>query len=40
MATLLENISDIRRVEWVIKKIINFITPKRLLAIRGWRYYY
>ncbi|MBD0288584.1 MAG: amidohydrolase family protein, partial [Flavisolibacter sp.] len=34
-----QNISDIRRVEWVIKnnKLYN---PKQLLAVRGWKYYH
>jgi hypothetical protein len=35
----LQNIADIRRVEWVIKnnKVYN---SKELLAVRGWKYYY
>jgi imidazolonepropionase-like amidohydrolase len=35
----IKNISDIRRVEWVIKnnKMYN---PKQLLASQGWKYYY
>jgi imidazolonepropionase-like amidohydrolase len=34
-----ENISNIRRVEWVIKngKLYN---PKQLLVSQGWKYYY
>lgn len=33
-----KNISDIRRVEWVIKKS-RLYYPKRLLATQGWQYY-
>jgi hypothetical protein len=35
----INNIEDIRRVEWVVKnkKIYN---PKQLLASKGWKYYY
>lgn len=34
-----KNISDIRRVEWVIKNG-RMYSPKKLLASRGWKYYY
>ncbi|GAO41389.1 amidohydrolase family protein [Flavihumibacter petaseus] len=34
-----QNISDIRRVEWVIKNN-KFYHPKQLLSLRGWKYYY
>jgi len=34
-----KNISDIRRVEWVIKNNKTY-NPKQLLASQGWRYYY
>ena len=33
------NISDIRRVEWVIKNKRIYL-PKQLLAAQGWKYYY
>lgn len=33
------NISDIRRVEWVIKNN-RWYEPKKLFASRGWSYYY
>jgi hypothetical protein len=34
-----QNISDIRRVEWVIKNGQRY-SPKQLLASQGWKYYY
>lgn len=34
-----ENISDIRHVEWVIKNR-KIYSPKELLASQGWKYYY
>ena len=34
-----KNISDIRRVEWVIKNG-RMYSPKQLLASKGWKYYY
>jgi imidazolonepropionase-like amidohydrolase len=34
-----KNISDIRRVEWVIKNGRIYL-PKQLLATNGWKYYY
>lgn len=34
-----KNISDIRRVEWVIKND-RMYSPKQLLATFGWKYYY
>ncbi len=34
-----KNISDIRRVEWVIKND-QMYSPKQLLATFGWKYYY
>jgi len=34
-----KNISDIRRVEWVIKGG-RMYSPKKLLASQGWKYYY
>lgn len=34
-----KNISDIRRVEWVIKKG-RMYSPKKLLTSQGWNYYY
>ena len=34
-----KNISDIRRVEWVIKNN-QMYSPKQLLASKGWNYYY
>lgn len=34
-----KNISDIRKVEWVIKNG-RMYSPKELLASRGWKYYY
>jgi imidazolonepropionase-like amidohydrolase len=35
----INNIDDIRRVEWVVKnkKVYH---PKQLLASKGWKYYY
>ena len=33
------NISDIRRVEWVIKNQ-RFYQPKQILQAEGWKYYY
>lgn len=33
------NISDIRRVEWVIKNKRIYL-PKQMLAAQGWKYYY
>lgn len=35
----IKNISDIRRVEWVIKNKRQYY-PKQLLAAQGWHYYY
>ena len=34
-----QNISDVRRVEWVIKND-KMYSPKQLLASQGWKYYY
>jgi hypothetical protein len=34
-----KNISDVRRVEWVIKNH-KLYKPKELLASQGWKYYY
>ena len=34
-----KNISDIRRIEWVIKNN-RLYQPKQLLAAQGWKYYY
>jgi hypothetical protein len=34
-----QNISDIRRVEWVVKNK-RMYKPKQLLAKQGWKYYY
>lgn len=34
-----KNISDIRRVEWVIKNR-RMYSPKQLYASKGWKYYY
>lgn len=34
-----KNISDVRRVEWVIKND-KMYSPKQLLASQGWKYYY
>ena len=34
-----QNISDVRRVEWVIKNG-KMYSPKQLLASQGWKYYY
>lgn len=34
-----KNISDVRRVEWVIKNNRIYL-PKTLLASQGWKYYY
>ena len=34
-----KNISDIRRVEWVIKNG-RMYSPKKLLASQGWKYFY
>jgi imidazolonepropionase-like amidohydrolase len=32
------NISDVRRVEWVLKKK-RMYNPRQLLASQGWKYY-
>jgi hypothetical protein len=34
----LSNISDVRKVEWVLKKK-RFYNPRQLLAAQGWKYY-
>lgn len=34
-----KNISDIRRVEWVVKNKLIY-QPKKLMASMGWKYYY